>query len=130
MRRFLLPLFLALTLGLAACGGGDDDTAGSGDDTGSGGGSASTVEVLGTDDIKFDSTEVSASAGDITVELTCEEGVPHNFVVEEADDALVAECEGGETGTGTISLDAGTYTFYCSVPGHRSAGMEGTLTVG
>ena len=26
-------------------------------------------------------------------------------------------------------LSTGTYTFYCAVPGHRAAGMEGTLVV-
>jgi uncharacterized cupredoxin-like copper-binding protein len=35
----------------------------------------------------------------------------------------------GGTKSMTMTLAAGTYTFYCSVPGHRQAGMQGTLTV-
>jgi uncharacterized cupredoxin-like copper-binding protein len=37
--------------------------------------------------------------------------------------------QGGKTSTVTADLKAGTYKFYCSVDGHRAAGMEGTLTV-
>jgi uncharacterized cupredoxin-like copper-binding protein len=29
----------------------------------------------------------------------------------------------------TLNLKAGTYTLFCQVPGHRAAGMFGTLTV-
>jgi uncharacterized cupredoxin-like copper-binding protein len=35
----------------------------------------------------------------------------------------------GGTATLTVDLPAGTYEYYCDVPGHRQAGMIGTLTV-
>ena len=45
------------------------------------------------------------------------------------DDFKLEVSRGGDTDDGTIELEAGDYVFYCDVPGHRAAGMEGTLTV-
>ncbi len=52
----------------------------------------------------------------------------HDFVLDEAgvDSGLL---NGGESATVIINLPAGTYQFYCSVPGHKEAGMVGTLIV-
>lgn len=124
LRTLLLHLVLALTavLALAACGGGGD--AGDGP-----GGDGRALEVLGTDALAFEPSQLSAPAGEITVELTSEPGVNHTFVIEELGDREVVEAGPGETASGTVELEPGTYTFYCSVPGHREAGMEGILTV-
>ena len=51
----------------------------------------------------------------------------HTFVIDELD--VKVEVQPGANGTATINAPAGTYTFYCDVPGHREAGMEGTLTI-
>ena len=123
--RPLSALLLVLALALAACGGGDGGDAGdSGDGAASG-----EVAVTGTDELKFEPSELRAAAGEVSVELTCESGIEHNFLIEESGDELIAECAAGETGSGTVELEAGDYTFYCNIPGHREAGMEGTLTV-
>ena len=126
MRARTLILIIAGSLMLAACGGNGDD-AGNGDGAADGG--EATVSVIGTDALAFDPDQISAAAGSITVELTSEQAVEHTFVVEEASDTEVVAAGPGETSTGTIELEAGSYTFYCDVPGHREAGMEGTLEV-
>lgn len=80
-------------------------------------------------DIAFEDPPATATAGDLTFALDNQGGIEHNVVIEELDDELVVEAPGGETATGDVSLDAGSYTYYCSIPGHREAGMEGTLDV-
>lgn len=80
-------------------------------------------------DIDFEEDSLEAPAGNITIELTNEGNIFHDFTIEELGDQVIAEADPGETTTGNVELDAGTYTYFCSVPGHRPAGMEGTLTV-
>lgn len=105
----------ALALVVTACGGENAP--------------AGPVQVTGTDALQFEPDELQAQAGTVAVELTAEDAVEHTFVIEELDDQEVVASAAGETATGSVELESGTYTFYCNVEGHRSAGMEGTLTV-
>jgi uncharacterized cupredoxin-like copper-binding protein len=56
--------------------------------------------------------------------------VPHDIGVKGNGVGQVGPIvSGGGTSTVTTTLKPGTYTFYCSVDGHESAGMTGTLTI-
>ncbi len=73
----------------------------------------------------------SAEAGAVTVEFTNPQGVPHDVAIEDSGGEVVGQTEivaEGESST-TVELEPGTYKFFCTIPGHREAGMEGTLTV-
>jgi plastocyanin len=147
MRRLLLLLLPAILL-VAACGGDDETTTaasteaiadtesaeGGGDDHGGHGGDsavaedARTIEVVGTS-FAFDPLEIRAETGEsLAIELTSED-VEHDFTIDELDAHVVADA--GETSSGGFETGdrAGTYEYYCSVPGHREAGMEGQLVV-
>lgn len=122
MKTTRLAILAATGVLLAACGGGADGEAAAAD-----GGSAVTIA---SGDLWFDPETVSVGAGEVEFTLDNSEGaVEHDLVIEELGDLEVAYAAPGETVTGTAELEAGTYTFYCSIPGHRSA-MEGTLEVG
>lgn len=87
--------------------------------------------------LAYNKKQLSAKAGKVTITFTNESALEHNVTV--AKPGLHATKSGevlGATPTFkggsrklTLRLAAGTYTYYCSVPGHREAGMEGTLTV-
>jgi plastocyanin len=109
-----------------------DEQASQGSSKSSSGPQASTTLPLAADAsaLAFDKTELSAKPGKVTIDFENPSPIPHNVVIEENGKELagfdpIAEGEESET----ADLKAGTYTFYCSVPGHREAGMEGTLTV-
>ena len=80
-------------------------------------------------DVVFTQAPERLSTGELAVELVNDGALLHNVTIEELDDLLVVQAGGGESATGSVTLEPGTYTYYCSVPGHREAGMEGTLTV-
>ena len=75
--------------------------------------------------------ELSAKAGNVSIALTNSSPVEHDVKIESSSGATVGGLEPftGGTKTLTANLKPGTYKFFCSVPGHRQAGMEGTLTV-
>ena len=127
-------LLVALTLGLAACGGDDEEGATGGATTaatGGGGGGGSTLQLAAaTPGPAFDKSSLEASAGEVTIDFTNDTGFPHNVTIEggSADGEATETITEGETSL-TVDLEAGEYTYYCSVDDHRDDGMEGTLVV-
>lgn len=126
---------------LAATGcGGSDKKSNSGGSGGAGASQtpapttgASTNLQLKADpsgQLKFDTTSLSAKAGNVTITMDNPSSVPHAIAIEgsgvDKDGSTVGN--GGKS-TVTASLKPGTYEFYCPVDGHKEAGMKGELTV-
>jgi plastocyanin len=81
-------------------------------------------------ELAFDTKTLTAKAGGVTITFTNASPVEHDVTIAQGGKVLGATPKFiGGAKTLTLNLKPGTYTFYCSVPGHRQAGMEGTLTV-
>jgi uncharacterized cupredoxin-like copper-binding protein len=91
---------------------------------------AETVAVTERE-MSIDLSEDSYSPGSYTFEVVNEGRMPHDFVVERdgADVAATEILQPGQSATLTVTLEQGDYVFYCSVGGHRAAGMETPITV-
>ncbi len=87
--------------------------------------------------LAYVTNKATAQPGAVTVEMPNMSGVSHNIAIETGEGG--ATPKGAKVGaspfttkstaTVKVSLKAGTYTFFCEAPGHRQAGMYGTLTV-
>jgi plastocyanin len=96
-----------------------------------------SIPANGQGQLAYETNKATGSAGPVTIEMPNTSGVSHNIALETG--------EGGATAKGTkigasafttkttatvnVTLKPGTYTFFCEAPGHRAAGMYGTLTV-
>lgn len=98
----------------------------------SGGPEASTTLELAADPtaIAYDKTELSAKAGKVTIDFDNPSAIPHDVVIEKDGKEIAGTPQITESKASvSAELEAGSYTFLCTVPGHAEAGMEGTLTV-
>lgn len=137
--RLLFVVIAALSLVLlGACGGSDggnsDDAApateSSGTEEGARGeeGGGGSEIVISAREFAFDPKEISLEANRAYALVLKDVGaIEHDFSIDQP--AVKIAATPTQVGRGELDLDAGSYAFYCSVPGHRQAGMEGTLTV-
>jgi len=150
--RLALPAvligILALAFALAGCGSSSkgsaaasapETPASSTPATGSSGTGTSSAPASGSlslaanpeGQLTYDTKSLSAKAGKVSIAFTNSAPLEHNLTVETSSGKIVGATPTFKGGAKTLSLNltAGTYKFFCTVPGHRQAGMEGTLTV-
>jgi plastocyanin len=143
----MFGLAVLLVMALAACGGGG------------GGSAASGSLTLGTNGeaLAYDKTALTAKAGEVKIAFTNGSAAQqHNVVIVKGGEAEAAKVDEAAVAAGaptylpadkslyvaatamlagkasetlTANLEAGTYTYICTYPGHYAAGMKGTLTV-
>jgi plastocyanin len=142
---------IVAALGLVACGGddGDDATtevdsavtemteatepdATSEDTSADAGGNVLEIAADPSGALAYTETELSIPAGNVTVEFTNESPIQHDVAFMDPDGKDLGKTEVIAEGSDTLELSdlqPGEYQYWCTVPGHQEAGMEGTLTV-
>lgn len=154
-----LAALAVASLALAACGGDDEpsdagstvaeqttsseatstettgtetDSGGSGGGSEPAGGSGGSVEIAADPgQLAFTTGDVETAAGEVTIAFENPADIGHDVRLEDSSGADVGGTEviTNDSTTATVELEAGDYTYFCSIPGHRPAGMEGTLSV-
>ena len=87
--------------------------------------------------LAYVTNKATATAGPVTIEMPNMSGVSHNIAIETGEGGAAAKgtklgasaFTTKTTATVSVTLKAGTYTYFCEAPGHRQAGMYGTITV-
>lgn len=153
MKRALVSMFtpIALVALLAGCGGSKESSSSTestaqpapattattettpapASTSGESGSSSLSLEANPEGQLKYNTTSLSAKAGKVSIAFTNSSPVGHNVTIESSSGAAVGATPTFQGGSKTlnVTLKPGTYKFFCSVPGHRMAGMEGTLVV-
>jgi len=81
--------------------------------------------------LAYSAKTLTAASSNVQIDFTNSSPLMHNVTIANAAGKVLGATPTFEGGAHTLSLHLppGTYTFYCSVPGHEQAGMKGTLTV-
>jgi plastocyanin len=101
--------------------------AGGGEATGPGG----KLEVVANESaLAYEESSLETESGEVEIDFNNPSPIGHDVKIEKDGTEVGGTeviAEGEESAT--VELEPGDYVFYCSVPGHREAGMEGPLTV-
>jgi plastocyanin len=117
--------------GWLSVGSAEEEEEGGGELLARDGPAIESLEFRSLTALAFEPDEAQAPTGIVRITLT-NQGGPHTFTFEDAGTLLAPlDVSGaGDEVTGRAFLgEPGEYDFYCEVPGHREAGMEGTITV-
>jgi plastocyanin len=140
----LLTLAIVLaSVAVAGCGGSSSTTTASTTPASApaGGSAASSssapagqklsLEANPEGQLKYTTSSLTAKAGTVTIDFTNASPLAHNLTIESPTGAKLGATPTFQGGSKTLTVDLkpGTYKFFCTVPGHRMAGMQGTLTV-
>jgi plastocyanin len=117
-----------LAMVASACGGGSKGGSDSVTVTAPAGGGTPSVTIE-AHDIFLKPNRIKAPAGKLKIEYTEEGSQQHTLVIQGVKDFKLEVSGGKKTESGTVDLQPGQYTYYCTIPGHRAQGMQGTLTV-
>jgi plastocyanin len=97
-------------------------------------GPVETIDVSSPadDSLVFQPDGLQAKPGNVAIDYDNQATIPHSIAVATSNGNLIGEVQPFSAGKKTLTLNdlkPGKYVFYCTVPGHREAGMEGNLTV-
>ncbi len=148
MKKVAVAFALVLaSLALVACGSSSSDSSSTSAETtesqaetgagqakeaeGGSTGSAAALDIEAGEGLAYTSDTATAKAGKVTVDFTNSQPLTHDVAIEDSSGKTIGKTELIAEGSDSavVDLKPGEYTYYCTVPGHREAGMEGTLTV-
>jgi plastocyanin len=137
MLAVLASALVVAAIGLTACGGDDDDDSAAETSatttTQAGGGGGGTLKVTADPSgaLAYEQKSLSTNAGQVTIEFDNPSSTDHDVTIEDDGGTEVAATDiiADDSATANADLESGSYTFFCSVDGHREAGMEGPLNV-
>lgn len=137
-RLLLLPIAVPLAIVLTACGGGASPSGAESSPPAAPAASSppaasGQVVAIAETEFKLDPSTISVKAGSVTFQLEDKGQAPHDLhIAPKGSSSEVGASQritaGGSTSF-TVTLQPGVYDMWCGVPGHRQAGMQGTVTV-
>jgi plastocyanin len=88
------------------------------------------ITVTAGPGLTFQEKLLRSRPGRIVVQLVNADSIPHTFLFDGIEGFKLRVNAKGEIAKGAVTLEPGNYLYYCDIPGHEAAGMQGFLTVG